>query len=168
MLRPAMLWLALAAWLLAAFAALPARADDQPSPEARAVARELLDTMRFADQFKAIIPTLMAGLKPGIVQGRADVARDYDAMAPMLIKGFEARMGELVDAVTMVYARTFTIDEMRGVIAFYRTPTGTKLLEKNPALTQATMAAGQQFGRSVGEDLQKRMIEELRKKGHNI
>lgn len=156
------------AWLFAAFASLPARADDQPSPEARALARELVETIRLADQFKTLLPMVLASLKPSIVQGRADVARDYDAMAPALAKGFEARLGELIDAVTMIYAKNFTIDDMRGLLAFYRTPLGAKLLDKTPALTQQTMAAGQAFGRSVGAELQKQMVEELRKKGHNI
>ncbi|MCG6206200.1 DUF2059 domain-containing protein [Rhodopseudomonas sp. HC1] len=166
--RPAVLLLAMVAWLLAAFASLPARADDQPSPEAKTLAHELVETIRLADQFKALLPAVLASLKPSIVQGRPEVARDYDAIVPVLSKGFEARLGELIDAVTLIYAKNFTPDEMRSLLAFYRTPTGTKLLDKTPSLTQQTMAAGQAFGRSVGSDLQKQIIEELRKKGHNI
>ncbi len=166
--RPAIVLLALLAWLFAAFASLPARADDQPSPEAMTLARELVETIRLADQFKALLPAVLASLKPSIVQGRPEVARDYDVVAPVLAKGFEARLGELIDAVTQIYAKNFTPDEMRTLLAFYRTPTGAKLLEKTPSLTQQTMAAGQAFGRSVGSDLQQQMIEALRKKGHNI
>lgn len=166
--RSAALLLGLVAWLFAAFASLPARAEDQPSPEAMTLARELVVTVRLADQFKALLPAVLASLKPSLVQGRAEVARDYDAMVPVLTKGFEARLGELIDAVTQIYAKNFTTDEMRTLLAFYRTPTGTKLLDKTPSLTQQTMAAGQAFGRSVGSDLQQQMIEALRKKGHNI
>lgn len=166
--RPSVLLLALLGWLFAACASLPAHADDQPSSEAISLAREVVVTTRFADQFKALVPAMLASLKPSIVQGRAEVARDYDAMVPVLTKGFEARLGELIDAVTLIYAKTFTPDEMRSLLAFYRTPTGAKLLDKSPSLTQQTMAAGQAFGRAVGSELQKQMVEELRKKGHNI
>jgi len=45
-------------------------AASQPaSPDATAAARELLTTMRMADQLKAILPLLMQQLKPAIVQG---------------------------------------------------------------------------------------------------
>jgi hypothetical protein len=33
---------------------------------------------------------------------------------------------------------------------------------------QQTMTVGQKFGQSVAADMQKRMIEELRKKGHTL
>ena len=40
--------------------------------------------------------------------------------------------------VTM-YAATFTEDELRGAIEFYRSPVGQKWLEKTPELTKRTM-----------------------------
>jgi hypothetical protein len=45
---------------------------------------------------------------------------------------------------------------------------GQKLLLKMPVVTQETMAAGQAWGRQIGAEVQSRMIEELRKKGHDI
>jgi hypothetical protein len=45
---------------------------------------------------------------------------------------------------------------------------GQRLLQKLPTVTQETILAGGKFGRSVGEDMEKRMIEELRKKGVNL
>ena len=42
------------------------------------------------------------------------------------------------------------------------------MLDKLPAVTRQTMSVGATFGKSVGEDLRKRMIEELRKKGLDL
>jgi hypothetical protein len=146
---------------------VPARAET-PSPDAVAAARDLIVTMRLTDQFKAILPTIMDALKPAIVQGRAEVERDYAALGPALTAGFQARMDELTDAMAMVYANNFTVDEIHTMVEFYRTPTGQSLLRKTPGLTQQSLAAGQQFGRSVAEDLRTRIVDELRKKGHSI
>ena len=141
------------------------------SPEAIAAARELVVVMRAAEQFKTILPLLMRQLKPAIVQGRPEVERDFDAMIPVLqemMGGQSEPMAKLIDDFAMIYARNFTADEMRRVTAFYREPVGQKFVEKMPVITQESMSAGQEFGRAIAVELQKRMVEELRKRGHKI
>jgi uncharacterized protein len=90
------------------------------SPEAMAAARELIVAMRAADNFKAIMPAIMISLKPAIVQNRPQVEPDYDAIMPLLIGSMDARLNEIIDEVAALYARTFTVDELREVIAFFR------------------------------------------------
>jgi uncharacterized protein len=156
---------ALAVCLL--FAALPARAQ-APSPEAMAAAHDLIVTMRAADYFKAIMPAIMQSMKPAIVQNRPEVERDYDAVMPLLLEGMNARVNEIIDQIAAIYARNFTAEELREVTAFYRGPTGQKFVQKLPAITQESMVVGQRFGQAIGGEIRARMIEELRKRGHNI
>ena len=146
---------------------MPARAESL-SPESIAAAKELVATIKLGEQFKSLMPTIMTTLKPAIVQGRANVERDYDAMIPMLLQSFQSRMDELSGVVVKVYASNFTADDLRALIVFYKTPVGQKFLQKTPLLAQQTMAVGQQFGQSVASEIRTRMIEELRKKGHAI
>ncbi len=75
---------------------------------------------------------------------------------------------QLVDQMASVYARNFTPDEMRQLVAFYRSPLGQKFLEKMPTVMQESMLVGQAFGQRIAGELRSRMIEELRKKGHSI
>jgi len=145
----------------------PARAQS-PTPESTAAAKELINTINLADQFKNLMPMIMKNLKPAIVQGRSDVDRDYDAMVPVLLEASQARIGELIEAVAIIYSSNFSAEELRAVIAFYKTPVGQKFLQKQPFMMQQTMMVGQKFGQSVAADMQKRMIEELRKKGHAL
>jgi hypothetical protein len=145
----------------------PIRAQSQ-DPDAAIAARELVDTIRLADQFKVLLPTLFQHLKPAIVQNRPDVERDFDALVPVLQQKMTARLGELESAVVSIYANNFTAVELRELTAFYKTPTGQKFLQKTPLVTQQTMAAGQKFGQLAGAEAQKQMIEELRNKGHSI
>jgi uncharacterized protein len=122
-----------------------------PSPETLIVARELVTTIHFVEQFKAVIPTILKSLKPAVVQGRSNVEHDYDAMVPVLLDGFQARI---------IYASNFSTEDLRGLIAFYKTPVGQKFLQKASVVAQQSMLAGQKFGQSVAADLQRRMIEE--------
>ena len=155
----------LAAWLL-----IPGAGQAQaPSAEGLTAARELVVTMQVADQFKMIVPLMMQSIRPAIVQGRSpQFERDFDAIVQVMIDGMSSRFGEMGELIAGIYAQNFTVAELREVIAFYRGPTGQKLLEKTPAIAQQSMAMGQKFGESLMNDLQGRMKDELRKRGHKI
>jgi hypothetical protein len=153
--------------VLLSFSLTPARAQS-PASDAEVAARELVTTMKADDQFRALLPMILKSMKPAIVQNRPDVERDYEALAPKLIAGMEARITELSDALVVIYSSNFSAEELHAVTAFYRTPAGQKFLLKTPLVAQQSMAAGQKFGQSVGAEAQKRMIEELRNKGHTL
>jgi hypothetical protein len=161
-------WFAIAGLLaISLLSAAPAMPQTPPA-DAMAAAKELFVVMKMDDQYKAMMPMLIQALKPAIVQGRPQVERDYDAIAPILLNGFQSRLGEMTETVAAIYANNFTAAELREVTAFYRGPTGQKFLQKLPSIMQEAMVAGQKIGTKLGEELRARMIEELRKKGHNI
>jgi hypothetical protein len=139
-----------------------------PAPEAVAAAKELVQTMHLNDQYNAVIPGIFKNLKPAIVQGRAEVEQQYDTIAPAMIDAFRQRVSEMSDAAAIVYARNFSIDDIHALNDFYKTPAGQRLLQKMPAISQEMMGAGMKFGQSIGGEVQKRMVDELRKKGVNL
>ncbi|RTL53977.1 MAG: DUF2059 domain-containing protein [Bradyrhizobiaceae bacterium] len=141
---------------------------EAPSPEALAAAKDLVRTMNVTEQFKAILPVVINALKPAIVQGRPDVAKDYDALMPAVSAEFLTRVDEISDKIAGLYADNFSVDEIKAINAFYLTPAGQKVLQKTPALAAQTMSLGQEWGRSIGTDLKARLIEEMRKKGHTL
>jgi hypothetical protein len=153
--------------VLLSLSMIPVRAQ-LPASDAEVAARELINTMKTDDQFRAMLPMILKSMKPAIVQNRPDVERDYDALAPKLIAGMEARIGELSDALVVIYSSNFSAEELRAVTAFYHTPAGQKFLLKTPLIAQQSLAAGQKFGRSVGADARQRMIDELRSKGYTL
>jgi uncharacterized protein len=111
---------------------------------------------------------IFKSIKPAMVQNRPDVDRDFDALMPIIQDKMGARINEMEDAVVAIYASNFSAGELRDLIAFYKSPTGQKFLQKTPIVTQQTIAAGQKFGQSAGTEAQKEMIEQLRSKGHSL
>jgi hypothetical protein len=142
--------------------------SSRPSPEVMAAAKELIVLTKGVEQLKALLPLIAQNLKPAIVQGRPAVERDYDAIMPKMLEGFSARLGDLADMVAIVYANNFSLEELRAIASFYRSPVGQKLLERQPIIVQQSMQAGQLLGKSVTDEVMPRLIEELRKRGHNI
>lgn len=147
------------------FAASPAFPQSSPPPDAMAAARELLTTIRFIDQFKAVLPIIAQNLKPAIVQNRPEAEREFDAVMPKLMEGMGARLNELAEQTAIIYANNFSADELRQITAFFRTPAGVKYLEKLPLITQQSMAAGQSFGQAVAIELRNRITDEIQKRG---
>jgi uncharacterized protein len=145
-----------------------ARSQDA-SPEALAAAHELVTTAHLADAFQKIFPLMlqqmMQQLKPAIVQGRPDVERQFDATVPKMMEAFQGRIDSFVDGTTQIYAKHFTVDELRQLTAFYRTPAGQKYITLLPALSQEAMLMGRSIGAEIGKELQDRMIEEMKKGG---
>ena len=153
--------------VLALLLIVPVRAQS-PDADSEAAAKELVSVIKVSDQFKTLLPLIFKQLKPAIVQNRADVERDYDALVPILQDRMMARISELEGSIVTVYASNFSASELRDLIAFYKTPTGQKLLAKTPVIAQQTMAVGRKFGEVAGVEAQHEMVDELRKKGHSI
>ena len=139
-----------------------------PTPDAMAAARSLVNTMRLADQYKALLPAILLSLKPALTQDRPEIEQDYDAMLPMIADAFTPYYTSMIDGIATVYANNFTAAELRDIEAFYRQPVGQKMLEKMPAIGQQALAVGQEIGRKAAEDLRQRLTEALRQKGHKL
>jgi hypothetical protein len=121
-------------------------ADERPmvSPEALATARELFTVTfeRAGVEFNAQAVELAWPSLENALRGR-NPAIDAATMAD-LRREFERirlhKMRELAKDAPAIYARYLSQDEMREIITFYRTPTGTKLMRIVPPLTAEIFA----------------------------
>jgi hypothetical protein len=131
-------------------------------------ARKLVTTMKLSDQYKALLPGILLTLKPALVQDRPEIERDYDAMMPMIVDAFGSYYAAIMNDIAAVYAKNFTVSELREIDALYRQPVGQKFLEKAQAIAQQSNQVGQDASRKAAEDLRMRLTEALRQKGHKL
>ena len=82
-----------------------------------------------------------------------------------LIKAEFAENGSYYDVVYPIYHKFFTLEELNGLLAFYKTPLGRKLIVAMPQLLQESMAAGQKWGETLTPEIQKRVLSRLEKEG---
>src|ERR1700686_5518332 len=139
-----------------------------PSPEAMTAARSLVTTLKLSDQYKALLPVILLGLKPVLVQDRPEIERDYNAMMPAIADAYTPYYNAMIDGIATVYANSFSVDELHQLTAFYRQPVGQKFLEKSPAIRQQAVQIGEETGRKAAEDLKTKLTELLRQKGHKL
>ncbi len=141
-----------------------AAAAQTPSPEAMAAARNLVATLKLSDQYKALLPVILLGLKPVLTQDRPELEREFDAVLPTMSEAYAPYYTAMVDGAAAIYANNFTVEELRDIEAFYRRPAGQKLLDKSQAITQQVAQVGQDIGRKASDGLRARLAELLRKK----
>ncbi len=145
-----------------------AAAAQTPSPDAMTAARSLVTTMKLPDQYRALLPGILLGLRPALTQDRPEIERDFDAMIPTIVDAFAPYYNRMVDNIATVYANNFTTGELREIETFYRQPVGQKLLQKSAALAQQSNQVGQDSSRKAADELRARLTEALRQKGHKL
>ena len=115
--------------LLCGFVLLPARAQDAGSAESLRAARELTSILN-GDLINQIVAATWTPVEQSVVS-KVDAATLAELREEFVrISGRFAR--EVMDEAPALYARNFTAQELRDMLAFYKTPTGAKTLERMP------------------------------------
>ncbi len=135
-----------------------------PSPEAMSVARSLVAALKLTDQYKALLPAILLGIKPTLTQDRPEIESDFETIKPKMAEAYTPYYNAMVDGIAAIYAANFSLDELRELDAFYRRPVGQKFLEKWPAITQQSVQIGEDGSRKAAEGLRTSLTPMLRQK----
>jgi len=123
----------LALVLLGLCLTLPARAQDAPAAEALGAARELTALIS-GDANQQMSAAIIGQMWPNI---ETQLAGKVDAATLAELRTEVERMvvsltGEVMKNAPAIYARNFSAQELRDILAFYKTPTGAKALRVMP------------------------------------
>ena len=135
---------------MAAASAPAARADDASRLR---IARDVVEVAHAGDHMKALMPTFLGQMK-GMLKAQGTVD---DKQAQVFLDRFQARFAEgipaFVDLVAEVYAREFSEEDLTNLLAFYRTPAGQHLLDKQVPIAQAMAQVGARWGQSIAGEV---------------
>ena len=98
---------------------------------------------------------------PTLLQPLSDVAA-------MLRKEYEPKRAEILDATAKIYAQHFTEQELKDIIAFFKTPVGKKMLAQEPIAIDDSLKAAQNWANAFSEVVLDRFRTEMKKKGFNL
>jgi hypothetical protein len=90
-----------------------------------------------------------------------------ELMAEM-VKRFSARKAELIEQIAGIYAERMSVEDMRGVAAFYQSEVGRRMVAAQPEIMRQSMLAGQTWGQRIGAEIDTEMRRELRKRGIDL
>jgi len=106
--------------------------------------RELIRVTGAAEIGQQVLHQLVPALKRGF-PGESD--QFWNEMTAQI------KASDFVDLVVPIYAKHFSEQDLDGLIAFYSTPLGRKVIAEMPATMSECVAAGQVWGAKIGQQV---------------
>lgn len=123
-----------------------------PDPQRVAAAKELMEVTGVSKQLDEMIAVMGQGFRTGAAdaagQAKAEEAgKEFDAHMKRLMSYRQA----MLDDFAALYAEKFTLEELRQVTDFYKSPAGAKFVQAVPELIQAGAQIGIKYSRKAME-----------------
>lgn len=154
----------------AALAALAPAVNAQPKPSAAAVAeaQKLVALTGAANLFTPLIAGVVEQAKLLFLQQDPALGKDLNEVAAKLRTDLTPRFSELNNEMATFYATEFTEAELKDIVAFYQSPAGKKLLDRQPIVIDRSMKFAQDWANKLSGEVIGKMREEMKKKGHQL
>ncbi|TPQ40611.1 hypothetical protein C2U70_04810 [Bradyrhizobium guangdongense] len=151
-----------------AFGAVPAAAQQKASPAAIAAAKEIL-VMKSADKIYAnAVPGTVEQVKGRLIAQNLNYQKDLNELAPVVAKQLAGREKEIGDGMAQAYAAQFTEQELKDLVAFYKSTLGQKLINSEPRAIEQGMAFTNSWAQNFAETVASAFRAEMKKRGKEI
>jgi hypothetical protein len=152
--------------LALALAGQAAHAQPQPSAAAIATAKELITVTGATQLFNPLIAGVVEQAKLLYLQQDPGLSKDVNEIGAKMRTDLAPRFVELTDEVARLYASSFTEQELKDILVFYKSPAGQKMLQVQPQVIDNSMKFAQTWANKLSDEVVAKMRDELKKKGH--
>lgn len=132
--------------------AMPAQAQD-PTAEHVAAARATIAALGATDQFDAILLNAAQNIKSNLIQTAPNLQEIISATVDETAIEMAGRRADLEREAATIYARSFSIDELNAIEAFYVSDAGKKLISAGPIVTRELLQAAEVWSNGISRDL---------------
>lgn len=155
--------------LVCLMALAPANAQDEVEPEALAAAEELVDAANMDQMLDTILPLFSEQIVNLVLQVKPELKGKFEPLVEEFLKtALTEGRDEFMRETAKLYARRMTTEEIKDVTAFYRTPTGKRLIEILPGLQVEAAQVGQKWGEKVARKAFDQLRSKLKEQGHEF
>ncbi|MCQ2003980.1 DUF2059 domain-containing protein [Rhizobium sp. NRK18] len=137
-----------------------ARAED-PSEAQVKEAYTVLDALGATAPFDNILPQIASSLKTQLIQASPNLEKEINDIVDEQALVIAKRRGDLEHEAAVVYAKEFTLDELKQIAAFYSSDLGKKFLKYNPIAARELNKAAQIWASGVSRDLSVAVAKEM-------
>jgi len=107
--------------------------------------------LQFGDALVTAFTDSVKRVRPDIPPRMVEIIRDE------VNKLLQQQVAVLIEQVVPIYHQQFTHDEIKGLLQFYGTPLGRKVIQAMPMILQQSMAVGQVWGKSLAPTIEDRL-----------
>jgi len=162
-------WIASIVLVAALFSPAIAQNAAEPDPEKIALASQILEETHAADNMSRILDSMIPLLSATIKQASPQTSDDVIKLASgMVLEEMRKDIPTMLSIQARIFAEHFTLDEMKSIGEFYKTPAGQKAISELPAIAKETLPLGMAWGKHAAEAALPRVIEKLRAQGVKI
>jgi hypothetical protein len=158
---------ALAMAITAASAQAPAPLKPA-SPAAIVAAKEILVLKNASAMYASAVPNIVQRTKDSVIQNNLNYQKDLNEVAVIVAQTMAGREKEISEQMAKIYASDFTEQELKDLVAFYKSPLGQKLLAQEPKSIAASMNYMNQWAAAFAEEVNGQFRAEMRKRGKEI
>jgi hypothetical protein len=133
-----------------------------------ASAKELITITGTTTLFSPLIAGVVEQAKVLYLQQNPALAKDLNEIATQIRTDLQPRFSELTEEVARLYAANFTEQELKDILAFYKTTAGKKLLAEQPKIVDTSMKFAQDWATKLSDQVIAKMRDELKKRGHAL
>ena len=114
------------------------------------------------------VPNLVEQTKNVLLQSNLNYQKDLNEVAVIVAKNLAGREKEIGDGMAQIYTNEFTEQELQGLVTFYKSPLGQKLLASEPRAIQFSMSYMNQWAQAFAETINGQFRAEMKKRGKDI
>lgn len=137
------------------FSASAQTADDEYS----SLVKEYLQLTNTDKVMERIIPTMFESLK----KIAPEVPDEWWQKAEVKMQE-NFKTDKISSGIADIYVKYLSKEELKDIVAFYKTPSGRKIAENSPAIHQDCMMWGQKLGMEVASEI----LKDLKESGYKV
>jgi uncharacterized protein len=137
--------------------------ETEITPERMALAMKLVALSGTTRIFDEVLPTIAEDSKNRFIRANPQMQLGIIAVVDRIAVQMVSRRPELDQYLARVWASGFTDGELQELVDFYSSDIGKKFSGALPQILAVQTAAAQVWGKSVGEELNLKVQEELRR-----
>jgi len=159
---------ACAGLLALVLAALSPAHAQQPTANALALAKEIIIVKGGNAIYEPVVPSVVERARTLFLQTNPMLGKDINEVAAKLQAELTPRTAELLNDGARLYASKFTEQELKDVLAFYKSPVGRKVITQEPAILDQSASNVDEWANKLVDEVIAKFRAEMRKRGKEI
>jgi hypothetical protein len=169
MIRLFRVLLAMALLCLAVSGGHAQQASSKPSLAAVATAKEILQLLGHTKVPETAMLGAMEGPRNIFIQGNPTLEKQLREVTVKLIQEMKPRLDEMHNLMARTYAENYTEQELREMLAFFKTPAGKKFASTDTRIVQDKVyGAVDAWLAKFAQQFSERIRAEMKRRGHNL
>lgn len=138
------------------------------SPAALAAAKEILQLKNASQVYQGAVIATIQNVRNALLQSNINLQKDIEEISLKLARDLSGREAEIGDGMAAIYATNFTEQELKDLLAFYKSPLGKKSLEQEPKSIEASLNYMRNWGEDLAQEVNVRFRDEMKKRGKDL